>query len=105
RAVFRRLDAPQLIKHAIALTRAGGSFELLHLWYRPAGAATPAAEMDRELDVFGRAAEHDGVRFRPMTYQELFERTRASGGADPSTLRILGTGTSRMSSEGGKGGW
>lgn len=86
---FRRLDAPQLIKHAIALTRAGQPFELLHLWYRPADASQEVVEMEQELDVFSAAAAADRIRFRSITYQQVFERLRASEGADRAHVAYL----------------
>lgn len=77
RREFRRVDAPQLIKHTIALTRENLPFELLHLWFSPGPDTPEAQEVAKELGDLGAAMQRDGVRFRSLTYQELFHRLKA----------------------------
>jgi hypothetical protein len=77
RREYRRVDAPQLIKHTIALTRTKLPFELLHLWFSPGPDTTEAQEAAKELGDLGAAMQRDGVRFRSLTYQELFQRLKA----------------------------
>jgi hypothetical protein len=74
KAMFYRLDAPQLIKHAVALQRAGKPFELVHLWYCPPGFPRQTERMESEIDMFREVIGRDGVRFRSLTYHDLFAR-------------------------------
>jgi hypothetical protein len=89
RETFYRLDAPQLIKHVVALRRTGQPFELLHLWYCPPGFVQQTQQMEAELDTFRRAAAPDGLRFRSLTYQELFARLRAAAAEHATYLDYL----------------
>lgn len=76
---FWRLDVPQLTKHAIALRRNGQPFELILLWYSPPGDLPETRVMLDEIDQFTVTAARDDVRFRALTYQDVFTRMRASG--------------------------
>ena len=84
RQVFRRLDVPQLLKHAIALRAHGGVFELVLLWYAPPDGLEEACQMKDEIERFTAAALADGLRFRALTYQQVFSRLRetATGHTD-----------------------
>jgi hypothetical protein len=77
---FQRLDVPQLLKHILGLTRSRAPFELLYLWYDPSRLLTehergPVEQHARELDRFASEIAPE-VRFRHMTYQQLFDRLR-----------------------------
>jgi hypothetical protein len=68
---FRHLDVPRLLKHALGLSRKTGLYELYYLyfdWKCPESNAH-AAELARFTDSIGTE-----IRFRTMTYQELFKR-------------------------------
>jgi hypothetical protein len=74
RRSFRWLDAPQLIKHAVSLRKHHRPFELLLLWFAPPSNHPANETMAEEIDIFGKVSARDGVRFRSMTYQDLFAR-------------------------------
>jgi len=90
RTSFIYLDAPQLVKHILGLTwgkRGPQHFEILYLWYE-----VPSPEADRhrlELSQFKELVGNE-VRFRDMTYQELFERMKKSQIAEKEYLDYLG---------------
>jgi hypothetical protein len=70
---YQCLDAAQLLKHVLGLQlefKAGG-FELLYLWYDVPGSAA-GNEHRSEVGRFSQAISPE-VRFRSMTYQEMFE--------------------------------
>lgn len=77
---FKRLDAPQLIKHALAMQRqsskTGRPFHLLLLWYCPDGTHFATREMQDEILILADAMRADGIAFLAQTYQSLFERLR-----------------------------
>jgi hypothetical protein len=68
---FHHLDVPRLLKHALGLARKTGLYELYYLyfdWNCPESDAH-AAELARFTNSIGME-----IRFRTMTYQELFAR-------------------------------
>lgn len=69
---WKSLDAAQLLKHMLGLAcdRSEAATTLLCLWF-DAGTAEAHAHRE-ELARFARAVDGDRVRFRSMTYQELF---------------------------------
>ena len=72
---FKHLDVPRLLKHALGLARKTGLYELYYLyfdWKCPEGDAH-AEELARFTDSIGTE-----IRFRTMTYQELFTRLAQS---------------------------
>jgi len=73
-AKFAHLDAGQLLKHIVALTRRFGSrrFILVNLWYDVEGSEA-AKQHKHELVDFSRLVA-DEVLFRAETYQNLFGR-------------------------------
>ena len=81
-APFKYLDAPQLLKHALGLARKkSGTFELYYIyfdWNCPEG-AVHADEVARFGDLVG-----EEIRFRTMTYQELFKRLDHTARPDDS---------------------
>lgn len=69
---FQCLDAGQLLKHILGLTRAFGQrrFLLLYLWYEVEG--SNASDLHRtEVIEFSRLISTE-VQFRSVTYQQLF---------------------------------
>lgn len=69
---FLHLDAPQLLKHALGLsTRYGSNFDLYYLYFDSVG-----PESDHHKKEIARFTEIVGeeLRFKSLTYQELFLR-------------------------------
>ena len=68
---FQRLNAAQLIKHALGLCRrqAKSNFCLVYLWYDVPGKYS--FEHQEEIEQFASVAEADGIRFKHITYQEV----------------------------------
>ncbi|MBI4572670.1 MAG: hypothetical protein HY713_05220 [candidate division NC10 bacterium] len=73
---FRYLDAPQLLKHALGLaTQLSDRFSLYYLYF---DWPSSAADLHRtEMDHFANRVGEE-LRFRTLTYQELFHRLLAS---------------------------
>jgi len=69
---FKHLDAPQLLKHALGLARKKtGTHELYYIyfdWKSPEG-ETHRAELTQFQTMVG-----EEIKFRALTYQDLFER-------------------------------
>ena len=87
--LFRHFDAAQLLKHALGLaTQAGDKFALLYVFYD-----WPCAEAEvhrAEVQDFASLVGSE-VRFRALTYQELYRRLNAqAGAADGEYLAYLG---------------
>lgn len=75
RSSFQHLDVPRLLKHVLGLARKTGTYELFYLyfdWQSPEG-ESHAKELARLKESIG-----DEIRFRTMTYQELFKRLAQS---------------------------
>lgn len=67
---FRYLDAAQLIKHVLGLTRAfKQQFKLLYLYYD--ALSSDSARHEAEIDKFEQVAQQDKVEFRALSYQDL----------------------------------
>ena len=68
---FTTLDAPQLIKHVLGLTKAygKGGFRLLYLWYDVPG--PEAVKHAEEIAEFSKHLGRDGVMFQSLTYQDV----------------------------------
>ena len=85
---FSRLDAPQLIKHALALQRRSNAtkrpFQLMLLWYCPPGDHAATRQLHDEISILAGAMRADSVVFRAETYQAFFQKLRqsAAGHAD-----------------------
>jgi hypothetical protein len=77
---FKFLDAPQLLKHALGLVRKRtGNYELYYIyfdWQCPEG-KIHADEVARFGDLVGKE-----IKFRALTYQELFKRLDRSATLD-----------------------
>jgi hypothetical protein len=68
---FARLDAAQLMKHALGVRHACPSGELLFLWY---DVDTPEArELEREIAEFASAVD-GALGFRALRYQDVLPR-------------------------------
>ncbi len=85
--LFRFLDVEQLLKHALGLaTQCGkGNFSLYYLYYDWQGESQEARKRSkahkREIKRFAdRVGEK--IRFKALTYQEVYKRLRASEPAD-----------------------
>jgi len=85
--IYRTLDAPQLLKHALGLAvNSPSAFALYYLYYDvPCPASKTHCE---ELLAFGEKVGAE-LRFEPLTYQELFRRLSGSGRADADYLAYL----------------
>lgn len=70
---FTYLDAPQLLKHILGLTKNFGKleFELIYLWYEVN--SDEALEHKQQIHDF-REAIWGEVHFRELTYQQLFAK-------------------------------
>ncbi len=88
RLKFEFLDTGQLLKHALGLaTQRCDKFSLYYLYYDYAGKRSEAhrKEIARFADRVGNE-----IRFKPLTYQEVFYKLKVSEQADPGYLDYLG---------------
>ena len=84
---FEYLDPRQLLKHALGLaTQKGKKFSLYYLYYDWAGKQAEAHRL--EVDLFDKRVGHE-IRFRALTYQNVFDRLRDSRQASPDYLDYL----------------
>ena len=89
---YNHLDVPRMLKHALGLARKTGTYEIFYLyfdWKCPEGDAH-AEELARFKKSIG-----DEIRFRTMTYQELFSRLAHS--VRPSDAEYMDYLTARYS--------
>ena len=86
---FEYLEPRQLLKHALGLAKQLGSrFSLYYLYYDWCG-ERPEAHRS-EVDLFSDRVG-DEIRFKALTYQEVFERLRDSGQVRVEYLDYLAT--------------
>ena len=89
---FEYLDPGQLLKHALGLaTQCGDKFSLYYLYYDGTGNRSEAHK--QEITCF-RDWVGDEIRFKALTYQEVFRRFKESGEVDSEYheyLDYLGT--------------
>ena len=89
RSTFEHLDVARLLKHALGLARKTGTYELYYIyfdWACPEGVAH-AKELERFTESIG-----DEIRFRTMTYQDLFKRLgHSSRPSDEDYIEYLTT--------------
>lgn len=74
-STFQHFDVPRLLKHALGLARKASLYELYYIyfdWACPEGEAHA-----QELALFTQGIGNE-IRFRSMTYQDLFTRLRHS---------------------------
>ena len=91
---FSFLDVPQLLKHALGLaTQLGDKFSLYYLYYDWPGESQEARKRSKkhkeEIERFADRVR-DEIRFKALTYQEVYYRLRASEQAEPEYLEYLG---------------
>lgn len=68
---FRRLDVPQLLKHALGLaTAVSNKFSLHYIYFDVTG--PESIEHERELERFSAVINNE-IRFVPRSYQSLFK--------------------------------
>jgi restriction endonuclease-like protein len=83
---YRHLDAAQLLKHALGLaTQVGSKFTLLYVYFD-----WPCVEADlhrSEIQQFSSLVGSE-LRFRPLTYQEVYGRLKAL--SDPADSGYIG---------------
>ena len=85
--VFRYLDAPQLMKHALGLaTHCGSKFRLLYVYFDAAGRIGDAHR--EEIQEFtGRLVSELG--FQAFSYQDLIGKLRSGSGITNEYLQYL----------------
>lgn len=87
--VYRFLDAPQLLKHALGLaTQLSDRFSLYYLYYDWPG--RESSEHRAEIDRFGERVEAE-LQFRAFTYQEVYRRLCECNIVDSKYLSYLGS--------------
>lgn len=85
---FEYLDTRQLLKHALGLaTQLGSGFSLHYLYYDCTGKEAEAHR--REITTFGESVG-DEIRFRTLTYQQVFAGLMESEQVDTDYLDYLG---------------
>ena len=86
---FEYLNPRQLLKHALGLAvQLGNRFSLYYLYYDWPGDGMGAHR--REVDLFDECVGGE-IRFKALTYQEVFEKLRGSGQAGSEYLDYLET--------------
>ena len=89
RQSFEYLNPRQLLRHALGLaTKLGNGFSLYYLYYDWLGERPETHR--RETDIFERRVG-DEIRFKALTYQDVFEKLRDSGRASSEYLDYLET--------------
>ena len=84
--MFRHLDAPQLLKHAIGLKRAHPTDALTLLWFDPFHRNGHA--LQREIQVFEELVDVE-LGFNALKHQTVFQRLRAESHADSEYVEYL----------------
>lgn len=92
---FKWLYAEQLLKHILGLSHMSASgemssaWQLLYLWYEAPGPA--ALEHAAEAEDFARTLMADGIAFKALTYQTLFDGLRQQAdSSEDEYLNYLG---------------
>ena len=84
---FEFLDPWQLLKHALGLAKSSGpDFSLWYLYYDCLGERSEAHK--REIQIFANRVGKE-IRFKALTYQEVYDRLKESDQADPEYLHYL----------------
>lgn len=85
--VFRHLDAPQLIKHALGLaTHCGSRFRLFYVYFDAAGAEGDAHK--EEIKVFSERLRAE-LGFKAFSYQEIIGQLESSSGVPEHYVEYL----------------
>lgn len=82
---YEHLDAPQLLKHILGLSRNAKRFQLLYLYYAVPGRA--GSKHADEIEKFISVAMQDGVNVSSLTYQDAIGRLLTSNRVLPETSR------------------
>jgi hypothetical protein len=83
---FEHLDAPQLLKHILGLSRnAKRGFRLLYLYYAVPGRA--GSRHADEVEQFISVAQQDGAAVSALTYQDVILRMLTSNRVLPESSR------------------
>ncbi len=85
--LFRYLDAPQLLKHAIGLKRAYSTGELVLLWFDPGHSGEQAAFL-KEIEMFKELVDAE-LGFTAITHQTVFASLKTETNADPDYVNYL----------------
>lgn len=86
--IFRHLDAPQLLKHALGLaTQLGDQFSLYYIYLDWPGKESKVH--GEEINRFGKFVG-DELGFKVVTYQQLLLSLQNEPGVDPNYLNYLG---------------
>lgn len=86
---YRHLDAPQLLKHALGLSKsAAHPFSLVYLYYDIGGRSAIADLHRAEVSRFAAAVD-ESLEFRALTYQSLFQALEGLDGVEPGYLGYL----------------
>lgn len=86
---YRHLDALQLLKHALGLSKsAAHPFSLLYLYYEVGGRSATADLHRAEISRFAAAVD-ESLEFRALTYQKLFAALEEPDGIEPGYLGYL----------------
>ena len=86
---FEFLDPWQLLKHTLGLaTSSRPDFSLWYLYYDCLGQRSEAHK--REIQTFANRVGEE-IRFKALTYQEVFHQLKHSNPTDAEYLRYLGT--------------
>jgi hypothetical protein len=84
---FEYLDVPQLIKHTLGLKCSyPRGFSLLYLWYKVD--SKEATQHEQELTDFRNRID-SALKFRQMTYQELFDSIKRISNVDAAYIKHL----------------
>lgn len=86
---YRQLDALQLLKHGLGLSKsAARPFSLLYLYYEDDGGSAIGDLHRAEIRRFASAVDED-LAFRAMTYQGLFAALSELDGVEHTYLDYL----------------
>lgn len=86
---FQYLDSGQLLKHALGLaTKCGDKFSLYYLYYDGTGDRSKSHK--REIAHFEDRVG-DEIRFKAITYQDVFHKLKVSEQINPGYLEYLGS--------------
>lgn len=85
--IFRHLDAPQLVKHALGLaTHYGRDFRLFYVYFE--GTGIQAETHRNEITIFAERLEAE-LGFKAFSYQELIVRLQQCSGVSAPYLAYL----------------
>ena len=82
---YEHLDAPQLLKHILGLSRSAKRFQLLYVYYAVPGRA--GSKHADEVEKFISVATRDRIDVAAQTYQDVIGRLLTSNRVLPETSR------------------